>query len=1251
VDEEVSSILDENESIRFAKWKNGSGEATLFLDAVDESKIKRNDDFFTALERVKKAVGPAMVRARFVISSRISAWRPEVDEAGVLQRFGIDRTINKIEGTERLPVGHESHPSSVVGVEEEDKAPATLIVTLLPLTSSQVERYASARGVKSSQAFIAALEENNAWAFAGRPLDVEFLYTYWNDKGHLGNLTELSEYMIDHLLAEVPNRGKEDALKPEQAREGAELLAAAVVFCRRLKFRVSDASGIAGENLLSPADILPETWLPKERYAMMDRALFDAASHGAMSFHHRYHSDYLAAAWIARLMNGTCTLEALKNLLFVTLNGQRVMRPSLKPVAAWLITEGKEPWRQRLAEWILDSCPEIHLVHGDPDALPLEFRRKILRKLVERYQGRHQVILSMDRSALVRFANAGLADEINRYLLDKTIAEDLRSDLLMVVRAGKMSACIQTALAIFADPSTSDNLRSYVATVIRDAGDESQRRQLAQLWQVLPEISNLLLARLCEALFPHAIGAEGLLALMRRSGEVPRHSTDLPFYLGTLLKENLSNSDAQDLLDGILVLLSTPPLMVKPEISQKFYWVTSLIPACLQKLLEVKNLSSEAQNLAISAIFVMEKVGRHGDSYRSVSAEKDEPSIQQLLLAHDGLRRKLFWERVARFRRKNEREPSVYQLNGYGTLVALSAEDQKWLLVDAGGDLLFVDRRLALEVAAKMLWSDRHPLLHSVWILLRQTKGNSELMTVCRQYALDRIRAPFMDVWYRHFQHKLLERYWWDNKLRGIKKLRQKIYDRWWLWRHLGDLRKGLYPYTLAHFVRLASQDHSSQYGGSDWDKVEIEWGKIISDAAKQGCVVGWPQFSPPLPHEKQLRNSVDNRLVVGLSGLQTLWRKGRLDFAALSADDVDVLVRYACNELNGFPEWFPILLAARPADAAKTLGKAVAGEWSYPADTEHVHDVVAKLAWVSNPSEILALVVMKRLSLGDPLNHRMLEYALAVIMRSSENAPDGLLELAKSRVRDYTTEQPQWFNWMNIWLQLDALTALDYLEAVLAELTERAEGVVVRLCEIMHGRHDEQRQIRNPTYLKPAALARLIPLVHQYVRKSDDIHRENQVAYSPGARDHAQRFRARLLEILGSSLEPEADEVLRGLLGEPILINSRDWILHLIDGRKYLLVDDAAWEPGDVRVFAKQYCTEPRSDYQLFELIARLLRDIKNHVEYSENAANRLSVRIEDREKDFAAIYTGSYSNAPSSGLRLRKRVRWIWGSVQIFV
>ncbi|GAB5606491.1 NACHT domain-containing protein [Sideroxyarcus sp. TK5] len=1222
VTENLSDILDEVGKHRFNAWKQGRGEMTFFLDAVDESKIQRADDFFTALDRLKKAIGIAMPRARFVISSRISAWRPENDRVEVLRRFAVDPVTGRVEGrgTDGMQVGPAAPKNSEVKQEKESEAKEIVVVALLPLSTSQVEKYSIEKNTNKCQAFIAALEESNAWAFAGRPLDVDLLHTYWNDKGQLGNLTALSEYMIAKLLEETHNRSNQEILNPKKIREGAEFLGAATVFCRRLNFRIPDMHEAAGEDILSTADVLPEDWLPKERYALLDRALFDAARHGAMTFHHRYHSDYLAAAWITRLMNSTCTTSALEDLLFAVVNAKRVMRSSLKPVAAWLITDGNEPWRQTLAEWILESCPEIHLAHGDPSALPLEYRCKVLAKLVERYQGRKHVRLNLDHAALARFANDGLTEEINRYLQDSSIAEDLRADLLLVVRAGKMVACLPTALAIFSEPSTSDDLRTYVASVIRDAGDEHHRRQLAQAWQGLPDISNSLLARLCEALFPHVIGADELLVLLQKSNEVPHYGTDLPFYLGALLKESLSPTQAQELLDGILGLLGTPPLKDKHALSQHFYWLTSLIPICLRRLFDLQNLSIEAQELAVSAVFVLEQAARHGDTYRSTTAE-DEPSVQQLLTPHHELRRKLFWARVARSRHKHSREPARFELGGYGTVVPLVPEDIGWLLTDAVSDLPLADRRLALDSAANQLLTENKSLWLFAWILLSNTKGAPELLALCRQYVWGRLRAPFMMVWYRHFQHKLLERYWWNAKFHNLQRQYRKLRDRWWLWRHLSELRKGLHPYTLAHFAHDAGGDSSSQYGGSNWDKVTQEWGRAISAATKQGCEVGWRRFSPPLPHEKSERNSVDNRLFVGLSGLQTLWREGRLDFSALPSADVELLVLYACNELNGFPEWFPALLEGRPAEAARVLARAVEGEWSYPAEMEHVHDVVARLAWMPSPVAMLAQLVMERLLAGDPANPHMLKYALDVIMRSNADAAVALLSVAKTRAVSYAIEQPQWFNWMNIWLQLDAFPALDYLESVLAASSEKADEVVVGLCSAMSGRHDDQRQIRNPSYQKSHSLARFIPLVYRHIREDQDIHRAGQGVYSPGSRDHAQDFREGLLRMLGSSKESEAEDVLRALLDAPELSKSHDWILHLLDERKNLLADVTHWEAKDVRVFAKEYRSEPRSDYQLFRLVTRLLVDIKFHVESSENAANRLWIREGDLEADFRGM------------------------------
>ncbi|WP_031438650.1 NACHT domain-containing protein [Methylobacter tundripaludum] len=1222
VNEDVSSIFDDEEMRRFGAWKSKSHDATFFLDAVDESKLKKDNDFFTALARVKKAVGSSMIRARFVISSRISEWRPQSDQYGVIQWLGVaqnhrkpDSSNGKQRLTSKSPIAASDNTS-----DEIPEIQPVKVVTLLPLDAERVKRFASAQGVGNPQLFIDALDENNAWAFAGRPLDVSHLYEYWNDKAHLSNLTDLSDFMIQRLLAEVANKEKRDPLTLKEARHGAEHLAAAVILCRNLRIRVADDSGLPDETMISPAAVLPDNWLSEQRRALLDRALFDAARHGAISFHHRYHTEFLTASWIDALMSSNCGLEALDDLLFAHVDGERILRPTLAPVAAWLAKSGDEPWRLRLRQWLLDSAPEIHLRHGDPASLPLDYRRQVLNALIEHYQGRRLVRLDADRAALARFANKGLKDDINRYLLDTNVAERLRIDLLLLVNEGKLLDCVPTALELFADPTASDSLKTYAAMVVRDIGNTPHRRQLWQLCIGQSGMSNTLIGCLCDALFPQAIGVDGLLELIQKSQPLKEYGVDLPYGLRPLLEQELKAVDAKNLLEGILVLIKTPPLLEHTKLSQYFIWLTSLIPICLQRLLSDPEPGNNEIDLAIAAILALEQAHRHGSSIYLLrkEEEKDADLIKQALSGNVALRRSLYWRRVSKHREKYQKEPEIFKLIGYhNDSATLSKDDVTWLLWEADSDLPLPDRCLALETAASLLWNIQGSLVKSAWQLLRHAGGNLTLLRICCRHLWNRLRAPVMRIWFHQFQHKLLRKYWWTHRFRSLGQLRWKIYDKIWLWRHRGDLRKGLYPDTLCYFARQVADSKSSQYSGSDWESQTKDWSKSVVAAVKQGCTVVWKTFTPPYPHEKTIRNAVDDRVVVGLVGLQTLWQEGHLDFTKLSEDEINTVNRYACNELNGLPEWFQFLAKSRPVEVVKSLSLAIDGEWCLPAELEHVNDVVAKLARPDNTVEAVTQVIATRLRDKDPVHPKILEYALSTILQSGSVAIDELKTLAGIRIGQYCYEQSQWIAWMNIWLQLDALTALDYLENQTGILSaQESDTLMLRLCAFMSDRYGVRYGGDQSSAIEPAALLRFIPLVYRHIRPSEDIDRFNQGTYSPGLRDHAQDLRSGLWERLNSYSGSEADIVLRTLLDDPIVADSHDWILHLLDSRKGLRANDTAWQPSDIRMFTALHCSEPRSDYQLFRRINRLLNDIKDHIERSDNAANRLQVRDGDLEK-----------------------------------
>jgi hypothetical protein len=343
VTESLTKVLGNADSGHLRRWSRGVGSATFFLDSADESKLRRQTDFLTALDRFHDDVGAGLSRSTIIISSRITLWRPATDT---------------YEFKTRLPVPPTT-PRAAEGAAEP------WIVQIVPLDRDRVKRFAQGLGVDTPGAFIRGLDDANAWGFARRPIDVASLCNYWNRHGRLGTLLELLEADIELKLAETPERAPEDLLSFEQARQGALALGAAVAFCRRFEFSVPDDLPTNTDDTLDAAPCLPEDWPPNLRLALLNRAIFDGASFGRIRFHHRRVAEYLAAQWLEERMAEGCPLTTLEGLLFEPCSDGRVLRPALAPVTAWLVC-GEEEWNRYVRKWILEADPALFLHDGDP---------------------------------------------------------------------------------------------------------------------------------------------------------------------------------------------------------------------------------------------------------------------------------------------------------------------------------------------------------------------------------------------------------------------------------------------------------------------------------------------------------------------------------------------------------------------------------------------------------------------------------------------------------------------------------------------------------------------------------------------------------------------------------------------------------------------------------------------------------------------------------------------------------------------
>lgn len=1184
----LDTALGTQQSFRFRDWLSGNREALFFLDSVDETKYRRNDDFTRALERLAITLGKAQSRTRIAISSRISEWQPQTDKDTVLRVFGLP--------------------------DKKDGQSPIKVVQIMPFDRGRVEKYAKEKGkLASPQDFVTALDEQHAWAFARRPVDVIPLFNYWNEHHRLGTLTELIEYGLKSALAETENREISDVLSLTVARLGVEALAAAATFCKQFKIVIPDNGFVADDGALDAKTCLPNHWTPDMRRALLTRAVFDAATYGHIRFHHRDVLDYLAAGWVATLMNADCPLDTLEDLLFEVGNENRVLRPSLAPIAAWLAV-GDEPWRNRLREWIKQAAPQTFLQHGDAANLLIEYRRQLLHAIVARYEGREHVRLDWSAEALSRLASPELASDINEILKDDNVVEDLKSDMLSLARHGALRDCIPVAIEIAGSDNASDSLKSYAVALIRDIGSAADRRQLAATINKYPRFSTILSGRLCEALYPAALDAKGLANLLTKTDGVSRYSIDLPYYLREHLETHLMTPQAFDMLEEILRLIDTPPYERDTELSERFLWVANLFPICLRKLLEQPQLSKPKLKAASRAISILAKAGQYGllegDFCRNSSGSKE---ISRLLAQHPELQREVFLDRTRRWKEKHGSYPHRYAPLELGNIeLGLSNSDISWLLQDVDNSHLPPEER---SFAARILLEMPANIPNFLRRVLRMSRSNVDgVRTEARRSLRLKLIGPFIAFWYRQVKHKLADHYWWKQRYRNSKRWYERLHSQWVLYRHINWLRTGKRLDWLAHLTRESK--NQTKWSPEDWTPLQEKRGKRIAEAVRVGCETFWPRYSPLLPHEKQERSQIDGRVIVGLAGLQSQWQKGTLDFAQLTDEEVRRATRYGCEELNGLPEWFFTLGHARPEPWLEVLNDAIRGEWSTPASQEHVNDVIAKLVWHGRPYwSAFAPFIHGLLDESDPPHPQVLEYVLTILLGGDADT-SRLAKLARQRLADYGPDDRHCVLWLSVWLQIDAIAALDFLDQVLEGIPPaEADDLLVRLCASMkQDRYDPSPVRTLPDYALPNALGRFIRLVYRHVRPKEDIDRAGTGAYSPGPRDHAQEFRSTLFEMLSNSDHHEADAVLRSLLDAPELIEQRDWILHLLDKRQERAADLAPWRQSEIQTFAKEHEITPNSSHALFRIAYRRFADIKREVEGVENSL-RNAVRTTDDE------------------------------------
>lgn len=1165
VDGDLPHALDASDEASYQEWHQSEKPATFFLDSVDEAKLKNHHALNNALNNFVKSIGQHSIpRVNIVISSRISEWRNSTDSAEVMRRFNI--------------------------TNDNKNANLTLKTVLLaPLNEIQLRQLAEAKGILDSNKFIAAVTHQSALQFASRPLDAELLIQYWQDNHRIGNRQELLEHSIPQKLTEREQRKPHALLSLTKARAGAETVAAAAILCKKFNILVADTDINNESEALNIKVLLPD-WSAQEQNALLNLPIFDGATYGHIRFHHRTTTEYLCACWLQQRMHDQLPYPDLENILFMQVHDQWLVRPALLAVSTWLATLGEHLWNKRIRTFLLKHNPESFLQFGEPRNLITDDLKQLLHSLIAKYEGRQFVRLATENYQLLALAQPELADELASIIQDEAISDDIRIEIIQVIRDGGVTQCNDALLTIMGSDN-SGYIQHYATKALSELATTAQLEKLHSIAQQKQQLPSMLCAHLCEALYPKIINPEQFLSLIEKiSPNEDRSTIDIPYYLEQLFKNNdIPASHYETLLNGIIYLCQKEPHLNQDgqssNISIEFAWLTETLLHVLNKILAQDTVDNKLHPQISNAFILIDDSNRVHPSH---NIKKELSQFNQLLVHHPAIRQYYVWAMV-KLKHPQNTQIRIVDIFGWASVVKADKSDIEWLLNNIKSPASEIQQEQALGLAIG---------LHRFVILPKDTKkrlrkalsGNKRIIRILNQQLPNRLIST-----YRHIKLNFSDVYFWESKKQFLKQKVPKtdcsISDWMWLHSHIKGIREGKKIHTLHYFTQPSISKDDSISEAYNWRNLIVPYGARIASAVRDGWIKSWRNYSPSLSEYSQ-------EVIVGLAGIHTELTQNPQLLNNISDADAELMMRYATNSLNSYPDWLSSLAEIKPTAIQVIIHQCIDNEWIHPASDSQYYGTITHFQHVPPIIQDLAIDKLQaKLKNSEPEHPQLLFTVLKILLHNPTSDKVLLVTIAEKELNILSSSEPNYLNWLIVLLQINGMQAINILEQELKQAEVDANKLILNLAAHLDSRHGSPGLISvNPAYKSAQCLHVLIPLVYRYIKPSEDI--THRGAYTPNDRDDAQSFRNELLPLLADSDEGNVYRLLSELLHQAELQREKDFILHLMNKRAERDADLKTWLPEQIPEFETEHESQPRSNHELFELISRRLQSIKDYVE-----------------------------------------------------
>lgn len=799
---------------------------------------------------------------------------------------------------------------------EQESKPAVRLVALAPIDAAQRAAFLTVERATDIPAFEEALFNHGLDTLAERPGDLRTLARYWSKHERFGSLTEMVESGIAEQLTETNDKRRSAIMiSDEQARHGAERLAAAMTLGRSMDLVLPNAEGVDVRSV-DPHRVL-EDWTPNDVDGLLQRGLFAPSTFGRVRFFHRSAQEYLTACWFKRLRPGLTDADLYRIFLAESF-GVRTIPPALRAAAAWIA--GDHPG---LRAHILEREPLVALTEGDPGRLPLADRRDLLLAFAKAQEAGDVYYRSIDHRALRMFSDEALAPAVLEALALNRRPE-FRFEMLRLIEQGGIRGCMEFVResALQADVS---HYRRIVATrTLAQMGDEQGLAAVASdILTAAEPLSANLSPSLSVELFPRHLSVDQLLWVIARTR--PARQFQLEGFrdeLAVLYGACPSQADRLRLVDGLADLAFEEPLGDWPRLSKRN---ATLIAKC-GPLARAAILDFDTHGITPELVRLLRAVGRARDEDR-----EEQPPLRELVEARPLLKQALFRSELDAERRTRE-EPvrALHEVGSGGDLLwRIGRDDRPWLL-DAIGAAEEDERAVALEALCRLAaWSDdRENELDALAAIVRD---DPRLTTVLAD-ARAAIAKTAADIAREEKRNDYARR-------RAAEDIARR--------RHLLDLRARLQadPSALRDPARLAvwpgalplleltrwlgghtANGHSGAAVG--WSLLSAAFGDDVARSYADGMKTLWRVTPPERPTHRDGLRRVKWTTILAIAGLA-------LEAAedAGWADDLDpgdalLAFRHVCLDDQTVPDWLGALIEAHPAIAAPLIAAEIGREW-----------------------------------------------------------------------------------------------------------------------------------------------------------------------------------------------------------------------------------------------------------------------------------------------------------------------------------